>query len=201
MSILMYDSINQQSAVNKAGRERKRRERSMENLHRPQDGGKARTMGFCVPLCYLYLSIFSYFSFLCLYIQSASSKKIIMGLALICCLFFLKWIIGVWEENLQYWSLTFFSFLPLRCILNSHQLPPTPSSLPCLHILISHYSFLPLIFLSFFPPFLSPPCLSPLVYWFSRLRIPRVENCNTQASNYFGVCLFAFPLHLFGLCL
>lgn len=58
----------------------------------------------------------------------------------------------------------------------------------------------------FFPSsfcFSSPslPCLSPLVYWFSRLRIPRVEDCNTQASNYFGVCLFAFPLHLFGLCL
>lgn len=113
-------------------------------------------------------------------------------------LLFLKWIIGVWEENLPYWSLALFnSSPPLHCTLNSTQLlPPPPSPLLIAHITLfissSHLSV-------FLPP--SLPRLSPLVYWFSRLRIPRVEDCNTQASNYFGVCLFAFPLHLFGLCL
>lgn len=36
------------------------------------------------------------------------------------------------------------------------------------------------------------PTSHPFVYWFSRLRIPWVEDCNTQASNYFGgelICL------------
>ena len=151
MSILMYDSINQQS---------------VENLLGPQDGGKtsSRTMGFCVPLRYLYDCMFSYFS--CLGLNSQKHKLTLTYANLFS--FFLVW-----------WSLT---LLPL-----SHA---SVCSYQIIHFFLS--SFLSSHFL---------PSISPLVYWFSRLRIPRVTDCNTQASNYFGVCLFAFPLHLFGLCL
>lgn len=58
MSIIMYDSINQQSAVNKRGRERKVGRgpwRFCLGL-RMEVKLSSRTMGFCVPLCYLYLS-------------------------------------------------------------------------------------------------------------------------------------------------
>lgn len=70
MSILMYDSINQQSAVNRGGRGRKGGRGPWRICLGLRTEVKlfSRTMGFCVPLCYLYLSIFSYFSFPCHYI-------------------------------------------------------------------------------------------------------------------------------------
>lgn len=84
-----------------------------------------------------------------------------------------------------------FTALLIQLNLFLSSLSPTHCSYHIIHFFLSSFC-------------LSSPSLphpSPLVYWFSRLRIPRVEDCNTQASNYFGVCLFAFPLHLFGLCL
>lgn len=60
MSILMYDSINQQSAVSTGGREREGGRgpwRICSGL-RMEVKLSSRTMGFCVPLCYLYLRIF-----------------------------------------------------------------------------------------------------------------------------------------------
>lgn len=61
------------------------------------------------------------------------------------------------------------------------------SPLPLISAHIIHFS--PLQHLSFS---LCSPTSHPFVYWFSRLRIPWVEDCNTQASNYFGgelICL------------
>lgn len=161
MSILMYDSINQQSAVNKGGRERKGGRgpwRICSGL-RTEVKLSGRTMGFCVPLCYLYCSIFSYFSFLCLYIQSVSPKKILFVLCSFV-VFFSKVdnrCLGRKPLILISCSLQLLSTFSLHFEFTSTSFPsPLP---PPLHILISHYSFLPLIFLSFFP--LSLP---PLVY-------------------------------------
>lgn len=76
MSILMYEPINQQSEVKKGPGERRGGRgpwRICSGL-RTEVKLSSRTMGFCVPLCYLYLNIFSNFSFLCLHTAVFSRK-------------------------------------------------------------------------------------------------------------------------------
>lgn len=63
------------------------------------------------------------------------------------------------------------------------------------HSMLSDLSFFPSFFLSLRPSY------SLLVYLFSRLRIPGRGIVTHNHKIIFGVCLFAFPLHLFGLCL
>lgn len=157
MSILMYDSINQQSAVSRGGRGRKGGRgpwRICLGL-RMEVKLSSRTMGFCVLLCYLYLSIFSYFSCLCLYIQKGKSVLC----SFVVEVFFSKvdnMCLGRKPSILITCTLQLLSTSSLHFEFNS-----TFFSLPSLthSSLISHYSFLPHIFLSFFP--LSPTSLTP----------------------------------------
>lgn len=199
--------LNKSTVCSEQGREReKMRERSMENLLGPQDGGKAiqRNNGL---LCLTPLSLSQYFQLLqlpvSLHIKCFTQKMSCSFVVLVsfCLKRVIQYVIEKKALHIDHLlsSTPFHLFASLWIQLCFFLLPLPPSLPRSTCSTISHYSFLPHIILSCFP--LSLPRLSPLVYWFSRLRIPRVEDCNTQASNYFGVCLFAFPLHLFGLCL
>lgn len=162
MSIVMYDSINQQCLVNKGGGKG-----SVGNLLTQAWGWRQNLPAE------QWASVYAHFcQSLSVFAASASSHAGIYSRRLFIskqasCLFAARGSKEVCVDN----SLLFFS---------SH---------------IIHF-FSPSIFLS---P--HSPTSHPFVYWLSRLRNSWVEDCNTQASNYFGVSLFAFPLHLFGLCL
>jgi len=106
MRIWMYDSINQQPAENEGvGETGGGRGGSVEI---GLDFGtevklSSRTIGSCVPLCYLYPSIFSYSSFLCLCVWNGLSERKIHAalysfVALVCFFCFVLF------STLTYWS-------------------------------------------------------------------------------------------------